>query len=487
MYKSIAYFNEFGVKSLEKKVESFIREGKDIADLVIGMQEDLFQFARNMIAETLEGMDDFLREAAFRKIYWNIERRNDIGSILTSFGTVEYQKTYFKSKTDNSTKHLIDELVGITPHDRVSEDVKINAITEAVESSYRKGGTKGSFVESITKQTVKNFIHDLEIELPEEKVMEKKVKKILYIEADEDHVSLQFHRTKGDLRADTNGYKINTAMPRLVYIHEGIEVEGKDKKRGKLINKHHFGGMYKDVEELWNEVAIYIAENYEEEMIETIYLSGDGAAWIKKGLDFIDKSIFVLDAYHLKKYIVAATSHIGDSAEDARDEIKDAFSMEDKEALKDTFARLIDAAETDAKKDNIQKSLTYIRNNWKGIIIKNTKGYEIVGCSAEGHVSHIYSDRMSSRPLGWVNKGVDHMARLRIFRENGGNVYDLVMYQKRKKQKEEVRAIQDEIVQEARKHAGKYNDGMNVTFSAVENGKKTTLSDALRAMSRRVG
>lgn len=26
---------------------------------------------------------------------------------------------------------------------------------------------------------------------------------------------------------------------------------------------------------------------------------------------------------------------------------------------------------------------------------------ELHGCSAEGHISHIYSDRMSSRPMGW--------------------------------------------------------------------------------------
>ena len=52
------------------------------------------------------------------------------------------------------------------------------------------------------------------------------------------------------------------------------------------------------------------------------------------------------------------------------------------------------------------------------------------GCSAEGHVSHIYSDRMSSRPLGWCRTGVDKMARLRIYRQNKGNMLELVRCQK---------------------------------------------------------
>lgn len=56
-----------------------------------------------------------------------------------------------------------------------------------------------------------------------------------------------------------------------------------------------------------------------------------------------------------------------------------------------------------------------------------------VGCSAEGHVSHIYADRMSSRPLGWSRKGVDKMARLRVYHANKGDMLDLVRYQKAEK------------------------------------------------------
>jgi hypothetical protein len=37
--------------------------------------------------------------------------------------------------------------------------------------------------------------------------------------------------------------------------------------------------------------------------LETIYLSGDGASWIKNGLNWLPKSKFVLDNFHLKKYI----------------------------------------------------------------------------------------------------------------------------------------------------------------------------------------
>ncbi|MGI6412106.1 MAG: UPF0236 family transposase-like protein [Syntrophomonadaceae bacterium] len=63
-----------------------------------------------------------------------------------------------------------------------------------------------------------------------------------------------------------------------------------------------------------------------------------------------------------------------------------------------------------------------ILGNWDGI--RNQYEPDYVGCSAEGHVSHILSARLSSRPLGWCKIGVDQMARLRAFEANGGVVYN---------------------------------------------------------------
>ncbi len=43
------------------------------------------------------------------------------------------------------------------------------------------------------------------------------------------------------------------------------------------------------------------------------------------------------------------------------------------------------------------------------------------GVSAEGHVSHILSARLSSRPMGWSKTGVDQMARMRAPKPTSGD------------------------------------------------------------------
>ena len=81
--------------------------------------------------------------------------------------------------------------------------------------------------------------------------------------------------------------------------------------------------------------------------------------------------------------------------------------------------------------------------------------------SAEGHVSHILSDRISSRPMGWSRNGADKMSQLRIFKKNGGVIYDLVMAQKRKEQQEKNQVLQDEFIQELRTASKRYENEWN--------------------------
>lgn len=77
----------------------------------------------------------------------------------------------------------------------MSADVVINAIDEAAESSYRKAGEKAAYMDEISKQAVMDKIHNLDfVESKAESKTneyERKNVKILYIEADEDHVHLQ--------------------------------------------------------------------------------------------------------------------------------------------------------------------------------------------------------------------------------------------------------------------------------------------------------
>lgn len=468
MYNSIQQFNDLGVKKIEKRIKSFISESKDIADLILGLNEDLMHLGREIITEVLEDMDEYLKRDSIRKKNWEIVR-SDETAFLSTFGQIRFKRRYFKSKADGAYKHLVDELVGLKPHSRMSEDVVINILDEATETSYRKAGEEACFNDEVTKQAVMNKVHTIDIKPPGLKHSEKRNARIVYIEADEDHVAPQDKRKGG----------VMCIMPKLVYVHEGIDLEKSSPKRKVLKNVRYFGKVCK-AEDLWLEVAQYISDQYYEEKIETIYISGDGASWIRQGLNWIPKSRFVLDNHHLNKYIRTATAHLNDEA--IYQGLMDALDWPDKKLAYRVFKRILELTDSENKRFSVIKCKKYIMNNWDGIAIKAEKGYEIVGCSAEGHVSHVLSNRLSSRPKGWSRQGVDQMTQLLVYKKNGGKIYDLVMLQKEKERREEHANIQDDLIRRMRGADRKYENSFNVELPAIQTGQKSGIYHALRQM-----
>jgi DNA-binding transcriptional MocR family regulator len=81
--------------------------------------------------------------------------------------------------------------------------------------------------------------------------------------------------------------------------------------------------------------------------------------------------------------------------------------------------------------NTIQKAYKYL----EGIINLFTE--EKYRCSAEGHVSHILSARLSSRPMGWSIIGADEMARMRTYKANGGSIKEYYRKLRAERKKEE--------------------------------------------------
>lgn len=460
MIKSIQQFQTEGIKKLEKVFCGYASDLTKVAEMVQGVTDSVIKLGLSMIAEEWESYDTLLHDRKDLRPGWRVIRRDEVTK-LTSLGEVRYKKTYFHNPQTGERCYLLDRLMGFASGERLTEDAVARIYEEAAESSYRKGGMNASISRvPVSKETVMEKLHSLqfpETEHPEE----RKQVKTLYIDADEDHVALQYLEKKGD----TRGALKHTFMPKLVYVYEGIQAEG---DRHELLGVKYFGGGYEGTEgteRLWKEVYDYISGSYDEEVLECIYVNGDGAEWIRTGAKVHAKAKFVLDRYHMHKYIIAATSHLGDSVQDARSEIWRAINGKRKKEAGEVFDRIIGVTQTESRQKAVETSKSYILGHWSAIMngVRNRK--DDIHCSAEGHISHIYADRMSSRPLGWSKTGADKMARLRVYKKNGGDMLGLVRYQKQKLPKaagkEEVICSAEEVLRserENRKAQGAFSD-----------------------------
>ena len=401
---------------MKNNLEDLILDSKDISKFILNTEKSLDEIGVKIVKEALEMLDDTVRDSNQRKQEYYIQRRNDKKTLITKFGEVNYQRTYYKSKIDGTYEYLSDTMVGIQPYERMDLSYESELIKESLDNSYHKSGIRVSSNSQVTKQTVLNSIRRLgNVENSDAKLSTKKKEvKIIYIEADEDHVAMQHDKNK---------------EIKLIYVHEGRKL--KSKGRYELQNKRYFTGSLKDSEDLWLEVADYLEEAYELDKVEKIYISGDGASWIKEGLNWIKGSEYVLDYFHLSKYVKVATAHMPQTFTPLWDYI----NRHKKDYVKQLLNFIIEETESETKKEAVIGSKKYILNNWEGI----KRGYEsaYIGCSAEGHISHILSSRLSSRPLGWSLIGADQMARLRVYDANGGDIYELMSKRKKEKVKEE--------------------------------------------------
>lgn len=423
-------FNEKVISLVANCLKSSITE-KGISDFTNDLESKMIEFGKEITQFLVEYAENIIFKLKDRKEKFESLEKDD-RSLISIFGEIEFKRRYYQDKETEKKVYLLDQFLKLEKRERMLANVKERLIDEARETSYRRAGKKASYGTEISKQTVKNEINKIEFkkENTEEKGNKKKVKK-LYIIADEDHVHLQ----KGGIEE-----------PRLIIVYDNIIAKG---KRIELKNKRHFGGIYsKKIDDLWEEVMTYIENNYDTEYLEKVYISGDGANWIKTGLEWIIKSIYVLDEFHMKKAVNGIVGRITkinkEEKEKQKKELRTALRrlnfIKFKELCYEILAEEIEKTTRKRKED----LMNYILNNVEGIknLYRNKK--ELHGCSAEGHISHIYSDRMSSRPMGWSTTNVNNMSKLRISKEDNIKTKEILANSKKVIEIKEIQKIRNQ-------------------------------------------
>lgn len=399
-----------------KAAEKFIEDPTGSSILEKELEGAGRQFCAEMMRQILEDYDTFLSKAPGRTEKFTIQR-HDRRTLITGFGDVTFNRTLFRSRGDGRCRYLLDERMHLPKNEHFSEMAEVKVIREATQVSYQHAADALEIgAQRISKAAVMNKIHGVLEELPLEKPAGKRACEYLYIEADEDHI----HRQEaGEVRKD------NCLTGKLVYVFEGREkvCEGKT----ALVNPMYFGGLYSGTEgnaALWGRVQEYIRLNYDQDVLRKVYISGDGAGWIRAGEDHIAKSVPVADRFHLMKYINAAARTMLDDCESVKGKFYKYIYRNKPGKVKKLIRKMKRSA---ANVKPVEAVESYLLNNWEAVQ-RAFHDEHVEGCSAEGHVSHLYSDRMSSRPMGWSETGADRMCRLRCYvKSHGGQkIIDLV-------------------------------------------------------------
>lgn len=405
--------------------ENFFNNPKDFYSLESSVKSSTENFAAGFLGAILSELDQTIRNSTWREERY-IVQRNDTRTLISSVGDITFNCTYYKGiKGTEGFSHLLESFIGLDKNERFTEGAEVAILTEALKTSYAEAARVLPSKQRISKTTVMNKVHSIAEEMPDTIYDEPKSVPYLYIEADEDHVAEQ-HGRHGD--KDDNG----SFITKLVYIYEYKQDNPNVTGRKELVNKYYFSGLYAGEDgnrKLWSKVNNFIEHNYNYESLRRIFVSGDGASWIKAGVNYLDNAVFCADKYHLMKYVNSAAAQFPEEKEDVKNELWHLLYSK-KKAAKSNFNTFTAEKMLLAKNpQKIEDLRTYVLGNWTAV--RRTLQNKLVdGCSAESHVSHVLSDRLSSRPMGWSQTGADRMSKLRCYERNNGRskIIELVKY-----------------------------------------------------------
>lgn len=391
--ESIRALIDEAVRRLYAKISENLSD-MNFTDIVRTTHKTVNDLGARLVEQIVGIVDD--KYNALRNKHEIILRHTKTRKMVSGMGELNLKRRLYYDKTAARYFFAVDELLNIEKFSRIEGELKTKLINDATLTSYGKASKLAG--NCVSRQTVCNLVkrvpeNVLQVQASGEF---RKVDKI-FIEADEDHIHLNTGKS---------------ADVKLVYVHEGWREVCHG--RTELVNPKYFASMA-NAQEIWQDVQDYVYDQYVHQNAE-IHLSGDGAPWIKSALEAFPKAEYHLDKFHVYKWI----TDIVPGSTRLRRSIIGSLRLGDLGKVNHLFMQRFAEMKNYQQRHRVLDHLAYINNNFSDIDLDS-----IYGCSAEGHVSHVLSSRLSSRPMAWSKSGAEKMSKLRAFYYNGGDFENL--------------------------------------------------------------
>ncbi|HEY5549034.1 MAG TPA: UPF0236 family protein [Coriobacteriia bacterium] len=149
------------------------------------------------------------------------------------------------------------------------------------------------------------------------------------------------------------------------------------------------------------------ASAYDITSVRSCVLSGDGANWIRGGLDVLPNARFLLDPFHVLLALRDATG-----SHPIASRLSALLYERGLPAVEDVLADL--ALRQPERAESIESVLGYLRANADGLWRSTPTLGQI-----EGHIDKTLANRMKKRGRRWSKKGADAMARVIAAQRSG--------------------------------------------------------------------
>jgi hypothetical protein len=375
------------------------------------------EMACKVLKYILEEMDKKLSRERDKSKYRHKGRRQT--TVKTLMGEVTFSRAVYECIDDEGRKafvYLLDQQLGFDTIGLISTNLAEKIVENASITSFRNAADNVTELtgQKISHGGVWNVVQTLGKKVKEDEVEEaKKVEKnqlcgekevpILFEEADGVYINIQ-----GEDRPKS-GRKLEM---KVAVAYEGWKETSKN--RFELVNKIACAG-FENASEFYRIKEAMIAKEYNIDEIEMRILNGDGAAWIKHGID--DTVHYQLDPFHKHKAVLRSVRD-----EEQRKAILELLKANRIEDTLKYIRELANSAEDGKTERKLKDLYSYFNENRDGLIPYQARGLKIpkppsgvvyrnLG-TMEHHICDIIAQRMKHRKASWSIEGASNLGKL---------------------------------------------------------------------------
>lgn len=391
--------------SLTEETESFKQVVRQLEKYIYNRAMEL---ARKVYQTILEYIDNLIRETRDRRLKIAHKRTT---WYKTCFGHIEVTRRYYRDQAGNY-HYPLDELIGMGKYRHTTLPVQHLALELASSMTYRKSADvlKKTTAIHLSHQTIKNLLTRVA-----DGYLEKKGNEIQHlIETGE---IVEGGNKKADLlllEADGIMLPLQREKARKAEVKLGIAYEGWDKvgkDRYKTINKTFYADIATS-ERFWAGFTTTLQSKYDLAGINRFVLGGDGATWIKDGLDYFGGT-FQLSRFHYNRELRRV---LGND--------KESIALIQKACKKGDIATVnkeLEMLRTTANGERAAELIRlqhYLVSNASGL--KDYRGETKTGTmlrgtgAMEGNVSKLIARRMKNQGMSWSSRGIRSMLCIRF-------------------------------------------------------------------------
>ncbi|NLU49556.1 MAG: ISLre2 family transposase [Syntrophomonadaceae bacterium] len=398
---------------IQQLVSVFLQLVVDIFEVfkTAGNFEELEERVQRLVQQTtavllkiaVEEIDSRLAADRDKRQLENLGKRER--TILTTAGEIRFERRYYRDKTGRNV-YLLDETLGIEPSKRVSPRLNKIMLEMGVEMPFRKAAVLIEYL--VPGVSAMSVWHEVQRSGAKAKQEAEEITRRIF----EDGEVPTGKREAKQLNIEADGVLIRQqrSKQRHTEVKLFVGYDGKEGEPKRLTNRRSVAGVG-DSEAMWEETCAIFSQEWRLNEKSEVKIGGDGALWIKDGLEVFPGASYHLDHFHLRKKLTESLSFSSKHYQAVCTHIANL----DREGLENALSEALKAAGDKAKRKRVRELYGYLMNNWEGIT--NLPAEERLG-TIEGQVRHTIARRMKRIGARWTPVGTDHMARLLAARSN---------------------------------------------------------------------